>query len=246
MRLPENPNNAGLDVGLKTFATLSNGEEIANPRFFREEEGELARVQRQYAKIPKPEKGQPSSQERKKKRLVVARIHERIKFKRDNFSHQNSRKIVDRYGFIAVEDLHASRMLHNHCLAKSISDAAWSGFFGMLSSKAEEAGRIMVKVNPAYTSQTCSRCQYRRSSEEKLTLKDRVFMCPSCGLEIDRDLNAAKNILAAALPNLAPLYSPPQKADLVVRDSSSPAISSSTDGTAVVGSVKKGHKKKRD
>jgi putative transposase len=202
VRLPENPNRAGLDVGLKTFATLSDGEEIANPRFFREEEGELARVQRQYAKIPKPEKGQPSSLERKKKRLVVARVHERIKFKRDNFSHQNSRKIIDKHGFIAVEDLHVSRMLHNHKLAKSINDAAWNGFFGMLSSKAEEAGRVMVKVNPAYTSQTCSRCQYRRSGDEKLTLKDRIFVCPQCGLEMDRDLNAAKNILAVGLPGL--------------------------------------------
>ena len=162
----------------------------------------------------------------------MARVHERIKFKWGNFSHQHSRKIVDRYGFIAVEDLHASRMLHNHCLAKSISDAAWSGFFVMLSSKAGEAGRIMVKVNPAYTSQTCSRCQYRRSGEQKLTLKDRVFVCPSCGLEIDRDLNAAKNILAAALPNLSP---PPPK----VKDSSD-----STD-TNEAGLVKKGRKSKK-
>jgi putative transposase len=239
VRLPKNPNRAGLDVGLKTFATLSDGEEIENPHFFREEEGELARVQRQYAKIPKPEKGQPSSPERKKKRSVVARIHERIKFKRDNFSHQYSRKVVDNYGFIAVENLHASRMLHNHKLAKSISDAAWSGFFEMLSNKAEEAGRIMVKVNPAYTSQTCSRCQYRRSSDEKLTLKDRVFVCPRCELEIDRDLNAAKNILATALPNTMWVYSPPPllKKEVAAKPKGDTATSANAD-TDRVGLVK--------
>ena len=254
VRLPENPNNAGLDVGLKTFATLSNGEEIENPRFFRQEEGELARVQRQYAKIPKAEKGPPSSPERKKKRLVVARVHERIKFKRDNFSHQHSRKVVDKYGFIAVEDLHVSRMLHNHCLAKSISDVAWSRFFGMLSSKAEEAGRIMVKVNPSYTSQTCSRCQYPRSGEEKLTLKDRVFICPSCGLEMDRDLNAAKNILAAALPNTMWVSPPPPKevgiAGRVVARPKRNTATTATSGNASADTdgielVKKGRKSKK-
>jgi transposase len=111
----------------------------------------------------------------------------------------------------------------------------------MLSNKAGEAGRIMVKVNPAYTSQTCSRCQYRCSGEEKLTLKDRVFLCPRCGLEIDRDLNAAKNILAAGLPNLSTYSLLPQS---VAKDNSSTATSNSNDDTAVTGLVKKGRKKK--
>src|SRR6266581_6086449 len=121
-RLPENPEQVGIDVGLKTFATLSDGTEIENPRFFRKEEKALA-------------KGTP---ERRKHRRVVARVHERIAFRRENFTHQNSRQIVDRFGVICVEDLHVNRMVHNHCLAKSISDAAWSAFFDQLSSKAEE------------------------------------------------------------------------------------------------------------
>src|SRR6266496_1748355 len=188
-RLPENPEQVGIDVGLKTFATLSDGTEIENPRFFRKEEKALAKVQRKHSKLAK---GTP---ERRKHRKVVARVHERIAFRRENFTHQNSRQIVDRFGVICVEDLHVNRMVHNHCLAKSISDAAWSQFFGQLSCKAEEAGRTLVKVNPAYTSQTCSRCGHR----QKMPLSERTYHCPCCLLSIDRDLNAAKNILALGL-----------------------------------------------
>src|SRR5713101_7948629 len=202
-RLPEAPSQVGIDVGLTTFATLSNGEEIANPRFFRKEEKALAKVQRKHSQLAK---GTP---QRRKHRKVVARVHERIAFRRDTFTHQESRQIVDRFGVICVEDLHINRMTHNHCLAKSISDAAWSEFFSKLSCKAEEAGRQFVKVNPAYTSQTCSRCGHRH----KMPLSARVYRCPCCLLAIDRDLNAALNIKAVGLhsvglPLEAPGFSP--------------------------------------
>src|SRR5258706_8769467 len=141
-RLPERAEQVGIDVGLKTFATLSTGEEIANPRFFRKEEKALAKVQRKHSKLAQ---GTP---ERRQHRKAVARVHERIAFRRDNFTHQESRKIVNHFGVIAVEDLMVNRMVHNHCLAKSISDAAWSAFFSQLSAKAEEAGRQCIKVNP--------------------------------------------------------------------------------------------------
>jgi len=180
-RLPETPTQVGIDVGLKTFATLSTGEEIANPRFFRKEEKALAHVQRKHSTFTK---GTP---ERRKHRKAVARVHERIGFRRDNFTHQNSRQIVDRFGVIAVEDLHVNRMVHNHCLAKSIHDASWSEFFSKLSSKAEEAGRMYIAVNPAYTSQTCSTCGHR----QKMPLDVRIFDCPCCHVQLDRDLNAA-------------------------------------------------------
>jgi putative transposase len=190
--LPPIREQVGIDVGLKTFATLSDGQEIENPRFFREEEKTLAKVQR---KLSKAEKGTP---ERQAKRKVVARVHERIGWRRTNFSHQHSRKIINQFGLIAVEDLHVNRMVHNQCLAKSISDAAWSNFFSMLSCKAAEAGRTFIKVNPAYTSQTCSRCGHR----QKMPLSERIFSCPSCQLSIDRDLNASLNILAVGLHSL--------------------------------------------
>jgi putative transposase len=188
-RLPAIPDAVGIDVGLKTFATLSDGQAIENPRFFRAEEKALAKVQRRHAKRAK---GTP---QRRKHRKVVARVHERIAWKRENFTHQQSRKIVNAYGIIAVEDLMVNRMLHNHCLAKSIADASWSAFFSQLSSKAEEAGRRLVKVNPAYTSQTCSQCGHR----QKMLLSERVFDCPCCHMHLDRDLNASLNILGLGL-----------------------------------------------
>ncbi len=188
-RLSENPTSVGIDVGLKTFATLSDGVEIDNPRFFRKEEKSLAKVQSKHAKLAK---GTP---ERHNHRKAMARVHERIAWRRENFTHQQSRKIVNTYGRIAVEDLTVNRMLHNHCLAKSIADASWSAFFAQLSSKAEEAGRVFVKVNPAYTSQTCSQCGHR----QKMPLSERIFDCPCCFVHLDRDLNAARNILGLGL-----------------------------------------------
>jgi putative transposase len=188
-RLPENPECVGIDVGLKTFATLSNGQEIANPRFFRKEEKALAKVQRTHSQLAK---GTP---ERRKHRKVVARVHERIAWTRKNFTHQQSRKIVNQFGVICVEDLSVNRMVHTHCLAKSISDAAWSAFFDQLAAKAEEAGRELIKVNPAYTSQTCSRCGHR----QKMPLSERTYHCPCCLLVIDRDVNASRTILALGL-----------------------------------------------
>jgi putative transposase len=201
-RLPETPTRVGVDVGLKTFATLSNAEEIENPRFIRREEKALAKVQRQHATLAK------GTAERRKHRKAVARVHERIAFRRANFTHQNSRRLVDQFGVICVEDVHVNRMVHNHCLSKSISDAAWSAFFDQLSCKAEEAGRVVVKVNPAYTSQDCSRCHHR----QKMPLSVRTYHCPCCLLSIDRDHNAALNILALGLqgrviPEAPPLQS---------------------------------------
>src|SRR5712691_11915615 len=205
-RLPECPEPVGRDVGLKTFATLSTGEEIANPRFFRKEEKALAKVQRQHSKLAK---GTP---ERRKHRKVVARAHERIAFRRDTFTHQESRQIVDRFGVICIEELHVNRMVHNHCLAKSIADAAWSGFFEKLFVKAEEAGRTAIKVNPAYTSQDCSRDHVWGTGNhhrQKMPLSARVYHCPCCLLAIDRDLNAALNIKAVGLHSVGlPLEAP--------------------------------------
>src|SRR6202040_990725 len=163
----------GIDVGLKTFATLSDGQEIENPRFFRAEEKALAKVQRKHSTLAK---GTPQR-------------------RRQNFTHQQSRKIVNQSGLICVEDLNVNRMVHHQCLAKSISDVAWSAFFDQLASKAEEAGRELIRVNPAYTSQTCSRCGHR----QKMPLSERTYHCPCCLLSLDRDVNASKNILALGL-----------------------------------------------
>jgi putative transposase len=188
-RLPASEEAVGIDVGLHTFAYLSTGEAIANPRFFRAEEVALARAQRKLAKAPK------RSKQREKKRKVVARIHERIANRRKTFVEQEVRQLVQRFGFIAVEALVVRNLLKNPRLARSIADVSWSMFFTRLLAKAEEAGRQVVRVNPAYTSQTCSGCSHR----QPMPLSVRVYECPHCGLVIHRDHNASLNILTDAI-----------------------------------------------
>ncbi len=198
--LPTSEEAVGIDVGLKTFAAFSDGTFIENPRFFRKEEKALAKAQR---KLSQQQRG---SKERKKARKVVSRLHERIRNRRHDFCHQNARRIVNRFGIIAVEKLNVKTMLGNHCLAKSISDASWSQFRSILTSKAESAGREVLAVNPAYTSQDCSGCGYRPDGLEgrtKKKLSDRWHLCPMCGLSVDRDTNAAVNILALGQQSIA-------------------------------------------
>jgi putative transposase len=179
----------GVDVGLEKFATLSTGETIDNPRFFRGDEHDLKRAQRRLSEQPK------GTLERARRRKVVARIHERIANRRKNFAHQQSRKLVKRFGVIVFEDLSITRMIKNHCLAKSIADAAWNQLASYTHYKAEDAGRVYVEIDPRGSSQRCSRC----GAAVKKHLSMRMHQCPHCGLEIDRDLNAAYNILRLGL-----------------------------------------------
>lgn len=190
--LPNSSEAVGIDVGLESFATLSTSDKIVNPRFFRTDEKALAKSQR---KVCKQDKGTP---ERARTKKVVSHIHERIANRRRDFAHQKSRQIANRFGIIAVEDLSINRMLHNHCLSKSISDAAWGQFTTYLAYKAGNAGRQYIAVNPAYTSQDCSRCGHR----QPMPLSERIFHCPCCGLDLDRDINASLNILAIGLDSL--------------------------------------------
>ena len=191
--LPPCTETVGLDAGLKTFMALSDGTFIDNPRFFRHDEKALAKAGRKQAKTAK------GSNPRKKANKVLSRIHERVRNRRHNFVHQTARRLVNRYGMIAVEKLNVKGMVKNHCLAKSISDASWSQFRSVLTNKAESAGREVVAVNPAYTSQDCHACGYRA----KKKLSERWHHCPMCSASLDRDTNAAINILNLALVNLA-------------------------------------------
>jgi putative transposase len=179
----------GIDVGLTHFATLSTGEQVANPRFFRKDEQALAKAQRRMAKEGK---GTP---ERKRRKRIVRRIHERIGNRRRDFAHKLSRRLVNEFGTIVFEDLSITRMIKNHSLAKSIADAAWNQLITYTQDKAEDAGAVCSQIDPRGTSQRCSRC----SVVVQKDLSIRVHQCPSCGLEIDRDLNAALNILAVGL-----------------------------------------------
>ena len=190
--MPENDASVGIDVGLEHFATLSTGEVIENPRFFRKEEKALSKAQ---SRASKEEKGTRGYRKRKK---VVAKIHKRIRNKRSDFCHKASRKIIEQYQYICVEDLNIQNMVQESYLAKSILDASWNQFRRFLSYKAEEAGRKLGLVNPAYTSQTCSQCGHR---EEK-TLSEREHTCKNCGYNVHRDLNSAEYILALGLESM--------------------------------------------
>lgn len=186
------PASVGVDVGLRYFATLSTGKQIDNPRFFRPDERALAKAQRRLSAVPK---GTPA---RTKRRKVVSRIHERMATRRHNFAHQESRKLINVFGLIVFEALRIRNMLKQHTLAKSIADAAWSQLVQYTTYKAAEAGGRVLLVDPRHTSQDCFSCGHR---VEK-SLAERIHRCPSCGLVLDRDHNAALNILALGLQGL--------------------------------------------
>lgn len=178
----------GIDVGLTTFAVCSSGAEIANPRHFRAAERRLRIAQRKLARRKK------RSRRRQKARQEVARVHIHVRNQRRDFHHQTAHTLVERYGLIAVEALNV-KGLAGSMLAKSIHDAGWSQFISILSSKAECAGRTLVKVDPAGTTQRCSGCGVHVPK----TLAQRTHNCPMCGLVLGRDRNAALNILHRAL-----------------------------------------------
>jgi putative transposase len=184
----------GIDVGLSHFATLSNGEQIDNPRFFRQDEKALAAVQR---RLSKETKGTPQFQHRKR---AVNHVHQRIAQRRKNFAHQQARSVIDYYQIIAFEKLDIAAMQADNPrrLNKSIGDVAWHQFVRSCASKAAEAGRTVVLVAPRHTTKACSAC----GELVPKALAQRLHVCPNCGLVLDRDHNAALNILARGLASM--------------------------------------------
>jgi len=175
----------GIDVGLESFLTTSDGEHEPNPRFLK---NELPALRRAGRAVSRKTKG--GSNRRKAVRRLRC-CHTRVRNLRHDHHHKTALRLVRRYGLVAVESLNIQGMLKNHCLARAISDAGWSGFLGILKSKAESAGVEVVEVNPAYTSQICSSC----GQIVQKSLSERWHAC-DCGCSLHRDVNAAKNILA--------------------------------------------------
>jgi putative transposase len=178
--------SVGVDVGIESFATLSDDEAapIENPQYFRRAEGDLKKAQRRVSRRVK------GSKRRKKAVCRLAKKHLKVKRQRRDFHFKEARKLVNQYQSITVEDLNIQGMVRNRHLAKSISDAGWGQFIMIVIFKAEEAGRTVIKVNPSYTSQDCSRCGHRN----RITLATRIYRCSKCGLVIHRDRNGAKGI----------------------------------------------------
>jgi putative transposase len=190
----------GIDVGLTHFAVFSDGKKISNPRFFQKGQKDLAKAQRSLAKM---EKG---SKKRRKKGKAVAKIHEKISHQRKDFCHKESKKIIDQYQYICVEDLDIKNMVEGSWLAKNIMDASWNQFRQFLTYKAAEAGRKLGLANPAYTTQTCSQCGHR----ERKQLHERTHCCVACGYCTGRDHNAAQNILALGIDGLGEIPRSPR------------------------------------
>jgi putative transposase len=186
----------GVDLGLTHFAILSTGEKIAAPKVFRQNEAKLARLSRRLAKKQK------GSANRRKATLKVARMHARITDCRRDFLHKLSSRLIHENQVIAIESLSVKNMLKNRCLSKSISDASWSEFRRQLEYKARWYGRTLIAIDRWYpSSKRCSDCGH---TVARMSLKVRAWACPECGSIHDRDVNAARNVLAAGLAVSAP------------------------------------------
>ncbi|MDD5453889.1 MAG: transposase [Candidatus Ratteibacteria bacterium] len=166
----------GIDVGLIDLITLSNGEQVKPPKFLRASESKLIQEQR---RLNRKKKG---SGKRNRQKIIVAKVHRKIRNQRKDFAHKLSRQLVDSYDLIKFEDLQITNMVQNHHVAKSISDAGWYQLMNFTDYKAGYAGKFVEFVNPSGTSQTCT-CGFGVAKD----LSVRIHRCPSCGLVMGRD-----------------------------------------------------------
>jgi putative transposase len=180
----------GIDLGIKDFAITSEGHRYTNPRFLYKFQRKLKQAQQHLSRKQK------GSKSRDRARIKVAKIHEKITNSRNDMQHKVSTSLIKKYDMIALEDLNVKGMVKNHCLAKAISDAAWSGFVTKLEYKAKWYGKKVIKIDRFFpSSKTCSDCGY---INQNLTLDVRNWTCV-CGSRHDRDVNASKNILKRGL-----------------------------------------------
>ncbi len=178
---PETTAEVGIDVGIKSFCVDSDSNYIGNPRHLKQSLKLLKRRQRNLSRKKK------SSSRRNKARILVAKAHEKVSNQRKDFLHKTANFYIQRYQNIYVEDLNIKGMIQNRHLSRSIADAAWGMFFNLLSYKAEEAGRMVIKVTPHGSSQECFGC----GAKVPKSLSVRVHCCPFCNLVLDRDHNSA-------------------------------------------------------
>ena len=189
--LPAAGRSAGIDLGVTSFLVMSDGKKIANPRHLERRACNLARYQRRLARC------QRGSANRAKAKAKVARAHRKVRNARADFLHRTTTQVIRDNDLIAIEDLVVKNMVRNRCLARAISDCGWGEFRRQLEYKCERAGRRLVVIGRWYpSSKTCSACGFLLAD---LPVRVRAWRCPSCRARHDRDLNAAKNILAAGL-----------------------------------------------
>ena len=181
----------GVDVGIKTYASLSNGEKIDNPKFLK---ASLKRLKCLQRRVSRKHKG---SKNRRKAVQKLAKCHEKISNQRHDFQHKVSLKLISENQAVAVETLNIKGMIKNHKLAQMISDSAWYSFVSKLEYKAKWQGKTVLKIGQFEpSSKNCHICGYHKA---ELTLKDREWLCPECNTMHDRDTNAAINIKKFAI-----------------------------------------------
>ena len=194
--LPQTGKNIGLDLGIKDLCITSNGEKYENPKTIKKYEKKLAKLQRQLAHKEK------RSRNYYKQKRKIARCHEKITNTRKNNLHKISYKIISENQVIVSENLQIKNMVKNHHLAKLISDVSWYELTRQLGYKAEWNGRQYIKTDTFYAgSQICSACGYQNTDIKDLSIRE--WICPKCRSKHDRDINAAKNILAEGLRQTA-------------------------------------------
>jgi putative transposase len=186
-RLPKSDKTIGLDVGIKSYLTDSDGNKVENPKFLKESLTKLRIKQRALSRAKK------GSNRRRETKSIVSKCYEKVRNQRNDFLHKLANKYVQNNGIIYVENLQINNLVRNHSLARDINDCSWGKFFELLSYKAAEAGRELIKVNPRNTSKKCSNCG---AINQELKLSGRMWVCKVCGAIHDRDHNGAKNIHA--------------------------------------------------
>ena len=192
IQLPKLDTKAGIDLGIKEFAITSDGEMFSNPKWLKKSEKRLRKLQKDLSRKQK------GSNNRRKDRLKVAKLHEKISNQRKDYLHKISHYIISENQVIVIEDLKVSNMIKNHKLAKSIADVSWSEFRRQLEYKSEWYGRELIIAPSNYaSSQLCSNCGNKSSQTKDLSC--RTYICPVCGMEMDRDINASKNLLKLAM-----------------------------------------------
>lgn len=193
----------GIDLNVDNFLTDSEGNVVANPRYYRSIKGKLAKAQRKLSRhalrAKKEHRPLRNAKNYQKQRTLVASIQCKVANRRKNFLHLTSTTLIKNHDLVVAEELRSKNMMRNHALAMSIADVGWRTFLDMLSYKADLYGCKFVIINPRNTTQICSDCGFLMKGDQKLTLADREWTCPQCGAYHIRDHNAAKNILTKGL-----------------------------------------------